>query len=143
MNQSPVSDFHPDYRMVSATSPFFSSAIGECFVRHEDGHLIAAIRTGEPQSNLLGQVHGGMILAAADVALGMAIQDKDPSVMTVATIHLEADYVRPAAIGSWLELVTSVIKIGQGVGFVDARVVSEATTIARVSGIFNLGRNML
>ena len=79
----------------------FAEANGPWFEKIEDGRLIRGFLPGPQHANGLGIVHGGMLAAFLDSAMGTAVfRDIE---RRAVTLKLSLDYLGPARVGDWLQ----------------------------------------
>jgi acyl-coenzyme A thioesterase PaaI-like protein len=95
--------------------------------------------------NSRGFVHGGVIAALADNAMGLSygvvrrrIGVDSATYSGAVTVSLGLDYTASAKIGQWLQITPRVIKAGRSIGFVDALVTADGDIVARASATFQL-----
>ena len=106
-----------------------------------DGITVVALEAGEQHANPMGRVHGGVISALADAAMGTAfgrllLEEEDFS-----TIELKVNFMRPVKIGR-IVAKARLVQRGLRIGFLDCeihdardRLVATATcTCMTVSG---------
>src|SRR5260370_9402596 len=62
--------------------------------------------------NARGFVHGGLIAALADKAMGHSCGHKMRGVHSLVTVSMSIDFISSAQIGQWLTVETDVIKTG-------------------------------
>lgn len=119
--------------------PLYTRTVGE-------SHRIG-FRIGPAHCNGRGFLHGGVIAAIADNAMGttygLGLRAKGPDALgSIVTVSLNVDYVATAANGAWFEVQPRLVKAGRATGFVDALVLADGATIARASATFrNLKRD--
>lgn len=113
--------------------PLYSKAV--------DGTIVLALRAREAHCNGRGFVHGGLISALADSAMGHSVvetlrnrQDGQPRL--VLTVSLALDFLGSAQTGQWVEFVPRVLKAGNNLGFADCIVSADGRPIARASATF-------
>ncbi len=115
--------------------------------RVADGAYRIGFRIGPAHCNARGFLHGGVIAAIADNAMGhtygLGLDDLGPDARgSIVTLALAVDYVATAANGSWFEVQPRLVKGGRTTGFVDALVLADDSVIARANATFrNLLRN--
>ena len=133
--------FTPHFRKSKVTDPW-----EPLFWREVDGGIQIGTRLNENHCNGRGFVHGGVIAALADNAMGLSyvhslqdVRERDRKVSAV-TISLQVDYASGAAKGQWLQIEPRVIKSGKSIGFVDALITGDGETIARASATFKAVR---
>ncbi|MEQ8344099.1 MAG: PaaI family thioesterase [Sneathiellaceae bacterium] len=96
---------------------------------------------GPAHCNGRGFLHGGVIAAIADNAMGitygLGLRAKGPDLAgSIVTVSLNIDYVATAANGAWFEVQPRLVKAGGATGFVDALVLGGGETVARASATF-------
>lgn len=95
------------------------------------------LRAGPAHANSRGFVHGGLISALADNAMGMSCAhvrgDDRPGLVTV---NLAVDFVSTARVGQWLEVRPSVVKAGATLCFASALVLADGKICARANATF-------
>jgi uncharacterized protein (TIGR00369 family) len=117
--KSPVTEpWEPLYSRVSALSV-------------EVGLVIAGTHC-----NSRGFVHGGVIAALADNAMGLSCGKVLGSVQGLVTVNLAVDYVGTARIGQWLQVEPRVLRTGRSMSFADALVTADGSLVARASASF-------
>lgn len=96
----------------------------------------------EAHCNSRGFVHGAVIAALADNAMGLSYLQvlratrPDAAPGGAVTLSLSVDYAATARPGQWLQVSPRVIRAGGGVGFVDALVTADGEAAARASAVF-------
>ena len=85
----------------------FAAANGPWFEKIEDGRSIRGFLPGPQHANALGIVHGGMLAAFLDSAMGVSVWQTLQR--RAVTLTLSLDYLGPARIGDWLEAVGEVV----------------------------------
>ena len=133
MDRSPPDGFAPHFRRSPVTDPW-----EPLFSRKVDGVVQIGIWLREAHCNSRGLLHGGVIAALADNAMGLSCGVSLPSVQGLLTISLTVDYVGSAKIGQWLQVEPRVLKTGRSMGFADALVTADRATIARASATFRV-----
>lgn len=117
--QSPVTD---------PWEPLYSKRDGEAFVL---GFVVAA-----PHCNSRGMLHGGVISALADNAMGLACALAMGGETRLLTAHLSVDFTGIAATNSWVEVIASPTKTGRTLCFSTARVTANGEPVAQASAVF-------
>ena len=95
-----------------------------------------------------GLLHGGVIAALADNAMGLSLgvvlmaqaeagkgEAGGPGIVTT---HLAVDYFGMAKPGQWIEIAPRVVKAGKGSGVVDALITADGAAIARANASFRV-----
>lgn len=97
-----------------------------------------AIRASAAHANSRGFVHGGLITALADNAMGLSCGQQVANTSGLVTISLSVDFVGFAKVGQWLEIRPEVLKTGKSLCFATALVLADESVCARASGVFKL-----
>lgn len=90
----------------------------------------------EAHANSRGLVHGGLLSALADNAMGLSCAQASNEPIAPVTINLTMDFVSAARLGEWIEFRPSVIKSGRNLSFVSALVMANGRLCARANAIF-------
>ena len=115
----------------------------------DDGAAIdIGLHLAEAHCNSRGFVHGGVIAALADNAMGIsfvqAARKAHPelaaTITGALTVNLNLDYLAAAKLGQWLQFAPRVIRAGRSLGFVDALVTADGRPVARANATFQLTR---
>ena len=85
----------------------FAAANGPWFEKIEDGRVIRGFRPGPEHANGLGIVHGGMLAAFLDLAMGTAVFHTLQR--RAVTLRLSLDYLGPGRLGDWLQAEGEVL----------------------------------
>jgi len=114
----------------------FAVAAGPFFI-NRDGPLPVVGVLLEPQhANTAGAGHGGLLLTAADIALGQAVKAVLPEHAVAVTMDLHSMFMVATRLGQWLDVVPTVDRVGRSMVFATCTVVTDGTTVARMSGTF-------
>jgi uncharacterized protein (TIGR00369 family) len=105
------------------------------FMRELDGAVQLGLRVAQAHCNSRGFLHGGVIAALADNAMGLSFVVARGEGSAV-TLSLSVDYIASAKIGQWLTIAPRVLKAGQSIGFVDALILADDQVIARANASF-------
>lgn len=122
-------------------SPFLD-LIGPVGWRHDDatGLLAVGVRVAGRHLNSRGTLHGGVVSALADVALGHATAASTSPPAALATASLNVDFVGPSRAGAWLEVRADSCSTGRAVAFARGVVTADGATVANVSAVFRVLR---
>jgi uncharacterized protein (TIGR00369 family) len=106
------------------------------FSRLEGVSVIVAVRVRQPHCNGKGFLHGGLISALADNAMGLSVieavrQQNMERGRSGSTVSLALDFLASGQMGQWVEFVPRVLKVGKGLAFADCTVVADSQLIAR------------
>jgi uncharacterized protein (TIGR00369 family) len=122
--------FWPHWRKSGLTDPWeplYSRRTGEA--------VYIGLRAGPAHSNSRGFVHGGLISALADNAMGLRCGHELVNVRVV-TVNLTVDFIAAAEQGKWLEIRPEVVRVGSTLCFATAEIYSDETLCARANAIF-------
>jgi len=134
MNSPPAPEgFMPHFKTSPVTMPW-EPLFSRCGVRNVE----IGLWLREVHCNSRGFLHGGVIAALADNAMGLSCVAGHPGVKGALTVSLNVDYVASAMLGQWLKIEPRVIKAGGTLGFADALITADGDTIARASATFRM-----
>jgi uncharacterized protein (TIGR00369 family) len=125
--------FEPHFRKSPLTDPW-----EPLYSKRVDKAVVLAIRAGEQHTNSRGFVHGGLLTALADNAMGLscALQyEKPPGLVTV---NLSIDFLGVARMGQWIEIETTFSKTGKTLAFAQAFIKADGVPCARVNATFHV-----
>src|ERR1700733_5222651 len=103
-----------------------------------DKAVIVGLRLATPHTNSRGLIHGGLIAALADAAMGHSCGVKLGVGARLVTVGLAVDFTGTAQIGQWLSVNSQVIKTGGTLCFVQSLVTADGVVIARANGTFRV-----
>lgn len=118
----------------------FVSHVGPVHHRTVEGRRDFAFRTQEKHVNLVGIVHGGMLVTFADRALSIVAREAAGGADCV-TIQLETQFVGAARIGEVVETTPEIVRQTGSLVFLRAVLTSGGRTLASVSGIWKVLRD--
>ncbi len=123
--------FEPHFKKSSLTDPW-----EPIYSRKLEDRVQIGLVTSQAHTNSRGLVHGGLISALADNAMGLscAIQYEVPR--NILTMNLSVDFVSAAGLGQWLLFDSSFTKLGSNVCFAQCFVLANEKIVARASGVF-------
>lgn len=130
----PPEGFAPHFRKSRVTDPW-----EPLFSRRTDEAVQIGLYVGDMHCNSRGFLHGGVIAALADNAMGLscvAVMTEPPR--GLVTVSLTVDYVGAAKVGQWLQIEPRVLKVAKSLAFVDALVTANGDVIARASASFKV-----
>ena len=116
-------------------SPFLD-LIGPLLFRRDEDGIQFALRIDERHLNARGFVHGGVLAALADVALGYtASLEKEPPARLI-TASLTIDFVRAVSAGELVVATVDVQRVGSRIAFANCYLACEERRVARASAVF-------
>lgn len=125
--------FEPHFRKSPFTDPW-----EPLYSMKTDKAVIMGLRLAKPHTNARGLIHGGLIAALADNAMGYSCAQATDWRTSFVTISLSVDFTGSAAIGQWLLVESEVIRAGSTICFAQCLVKADDVVIARASGTFRV-----
>ena len=124
--------FEPHFRQSPVTDPW-----EPLYIKRSGPDFILALRIDRQHCNARGLLHGGVISALADNAMGLSciLQMQNVSALTV---NLAVDFLHVGKIGHWLEVRARPDKLGRTLSFAIARIFADDDLIARASATFRI-----
>jgi len=108
------------------------------YSKKTDRAVIIGLRLAKPHTNGRGLIHGGLIAALSDNAMGYSCALVMGWTMSLVTISLAVDFVGSANVGQWLAVETDVIKTGSTICFAQSLIKADDVVIARANGTFRV-----
>lgn len=110
------------------------------FARREIASVKLGLEIRPAHTNSRGHLHGGLISALADNAMGLSLAaclaEGGRPAASLVTTSLSVDFIASAECGQWLEIDPVVIQAGGGQGVVQALARADGKVIARANGTF-------
>jgi uncharacterized protein (TIGR00369 family) len=103
-----------------------------------DRAVIIGLRLAKPHTNGRGLIHGGLIAALSDNAMGYSCALVMGWTTSLVTISLAVDFVGSANVGQWLVVETDVIKTGKTICFAQSLIKADDVVIARANATFRV-----
>ena len=103
----------------------------------DDKAVRLALRAGPAHANSRGFVHGGLISALADNAMGLSCGRQLTGASGLVTVTLTVDFISTGRIGQWIEFRPEVIKVGRALCFASALVMADDAICARANATFS------
>ena len=125
--------FEPHFRSSPVTD-----AWAPLYARKTDRAVIIGLRLAKPHTNGRGLIHGGLIAALSDNAMGYSCAQVMGWTTSFVTISLTVDFIGTAKIGQWLAIESDVIKTGSTICFAQCLIKADDVTIARANGTFRV-----
>ncbi|MEH6676040.1 PaaI family thioesterase [Phenylobacterium sp.] len=129
----PPEGFVPHDRQSPLTEPW-----EPLFVRKTDTAVILGLRAGPAHANGRGFVHGGLLMALADNAMGLTCAHRLGGDRSLVTVNLNLDFLAVAQLGQWLAFETDFVKLGSTLCFTQAFVTADGKPCARANGVFRV-----
>lgn len=128
--------FEPHFRKSPLTDPW-----EPIYSKRTADAVIVGLRLARPHTNSRGLIHGGLIAALADNAMGLSCGAKlGGGRPRLVTVSLAVDFIGTAEIGQWLAVESEVIKTGGTLCFAQCRITANGAIIARANGTFRVIR---
>ena len=106
-----------------------------------DGVAVLEMAPTENMANHAGFVHGGMISALADSAMGRSLRTLQPGVARAMSFDLKLSFIAPAKVGETLRATGRVIHAGRRTMVAECRVEGPGgRLVATASGTFAVTR---
>jgi acyl-coenzyme A thioesterase PaaI-like protein len=110
--------------------------------RLAEDRIVLGLRAGPAHTNSRGFVHGGLISALADNAMGLSCSRILGGDTRLLTASLTVDFLGVANIGQWLEFDTVFVKPGSRLCFTQAFVTADGQPCARANAVFSTVRKV-
>lgn len=123
--------FAPHSRKSGLTDPWeplYSRNTGEA--------IRIGLRAGPAHANSRGFVHGALITALADNAMGLSCGLSLTGISGLVTVGLSLDFLSTARLGQWLEIRPTVLRTGKTLSFCTATIYADETVCARANATF-------
>jgi uncharacterized protein (TIGR00369 family) len=137
MTQHPPAGFEPHFRKSPLTEPW-----EPLYSRKTDDQVMLGLTIASPHTNSRGLLHGGLIAALADNAMGLscgqALTRDGVTASGLVTVSLSVDYLGKAGIGDWLAVDTDFVRTGRTLCFAGAQVTANGAPIARAHATFRV-----
>jgi len=125
--------FEPLFRKSPLTEPW-----EPLYAKKTDKAVVIGLRLAKPHTNGRGLIHGGLIAALADNAMGYSCAQATGWTTSFVTVSLTVDFAGSAEIGQWCAIESDVIKTGKTICFAQCLVKADDAVIARASGTFRV-----
>ena len=123
--------FAPHFRKSPLTDPW-----EPLYSRKTARAVVLGLRAGPAHTNSRGFVHGGLIGALADNAMGLSCARASGHLGGYVTVSLSVDFLGAALEGQWLEFDTVFVKPGRTLCFAQAFVTADGQPCARANAVF-------
>ena len=129
--------YEPHFRKSPFTDPW-----EPLYSQRTDRAVILGLRLAKPHTNSRGLIHGGLIAALADNAMGYSCGQVMGGAMggqaSLVTISLAVDFIGSAQIGQWLAVESDVIRTGHTICFAQSLIKADDAVIARANATFRV-----
>ncbi len=123
-------------REFAQTSPYYQ-AMGMSLAEVEEGRIVLRVSIQPSHLNADGILHGGVLPAVADGAMGNALRTLHGAECQVLTVEISLQYLRPVRGGALLA-EGRVVRSGRRISFAEVEMRDDASgkPVARASGVF-------
>ena len=125
--------FEPHFRKSPLTEPW-----EPLYSKRTEKAVVIGLLLDKPHTNGRGLIHGGLIAALADNAMGYSCAHVMENKFSLVTIGLAVDFVGTANVGQWLAIETDVIRTGSTICFAQSLAKADDVVIARANGTFRV-----
>jgi uncharacterized protein (TIGR00369 family) len=108
------------------------------YSKRTDKAVIIGLRLAKPHTNGRGLIHGGLIAALSDNAMGYSCAHDMGNVSSLVTIGLAVDFIGTAQLGQWLAVESEVIRTGSTICFAQSFIKADDAVIARANATFRV-----
>jgi len=132
---TPPEGFTPHKRKSPLTDPW-----EPLFSKRDKDAIIIGLYAAEAHCNSRGLIHGGLISALADNAMGLSCAGHhDRARLTgLVTVSLHIDFTGAAKIGDWVEFVTTSVVAGKSLDAAQGCVTANGKVIAHINATFRV-----
>lgn len=135
MDDAVPEGFAPHFRKSPLTDPW-----EPLYSRVLKNEIQLGLHVRPAHTNSRGLVHGGLISALADNAMGLSCGTYMPERTRLLTASLSVDFLGLAQIGQWLSVETDFVKPGRTLSFAQCFVKADGKPIARANASFAVSR---
>ena len=132
---APPVGFTRHYRQSPVTDPW-----EPLYSRKDAGAVTIGFRAAEAHANSRGFVHGGLLSALADGAMGLSCGETLGDVTGLVTVSLAIDFLGSADVGQWVEITPKVNHAGGRLCFAEALVTADGQPCAKAHATFSVRR---
>jgi uncharacterized protein (TIGR00369 family) len=109
------------------------------YSKRTDKAVVIGLRLARPHTNSRGLIHGGLVAALADNAMGLSCGVRlEGGGSRLVTVSLAVDFIGTARVGQWLTVETDVIKAGGTLCFAQSLIKADEVVIARANATFRV-----
>lgn len=108
------------------------------YSRYGEDVVVLGLLAGKAHANSRGFVHGGLISALCDNAMGLSCARRLGHAGGLVTVTLGVDFLGSAFEGQWLEFDTVFVKPGRSLAFAQAFVTADGQPVAKANAVFKV-----
>jgi uncharacterized protein (TIGR00369 family) len=127
--------FEPLFRKSPLTDPW-----EPLYSKRSADRVVIGFWAGPRHTNARGFVHGGLISALADNAMGYSCARPLATGASLVTVRLSVDFLSTARIGQWVEIDTGFVKTGGTLCFAQCFITANGAVCARADAVFRVVR---
>lgn len=136
--QTPPEGFSRHFRRSPLTDPW-----EPLWSKRLPDRVVIGLHAREAHCNSRGMVHGGLIAALADNAMGLScvevlIGKGQKPEGGLVTVSLATDFIGAAKLDQWIEVDTQYVKTGRTLCFAQAFVTADGDVVARADARFRV-----
>lgn len=110
-------------------------------VAEDEGVAVVEMTSTEDMANTMGMVHGGVISALADSAMGRSLRTIKPAVIRSMSFDLKLSFISAAKVGETLRATGRVVHAGRRTAVTECWVEGPGgRLVATASGTFAISR---
>jgi uncharacterized protein (TIGR00369 family) len=132
-----VTDIPEGFERLSRHSPL-TEPWQPLYSKRTDKAVIIGLRLAKPHTNGRGLIHGGLIAALSDIAMGYSCAHVMGGASSLVTIGLAVDFIGTAQIQQWLAVEPDVIKTGSTICFAQSLIKADDAIIGRANATFRV-----
>ena len=117
------------------TSPLLE-LVGPIAVADRDRAIVIGMWAEERHTNSRGAVHGAVLSALADIAMGRNAATATTPRSLLVTVTLSIDFIAAARVGQWLTASATVQRTGRRLAVAQGRIHGDGVLVAQTSGTF-------
>jgi uncharacterized protein (TIGR00369 family) len=136
-NRMTIPDIPTGFEPLARRSPL-TEPWQPLYAKTTDKAVILGLRLATPHTNSRGLIHGGLIAALTDAAMGYSCAHRMGNKFSLVTVGLSVDFIGSAKIGEWLAIESDVIKTGSTICFAQCLVAADDSVIARANATFRV-----
>ena len=122
------------FKVYETRDGLFSSRTGPYFIKGRHPDTVLGVRILDHHCNVFGIAHGGLLMSFCDTVLGRAAAAATREMH--ATASLTTHFIRPVALGAWLEGRATVLKAGGRTVFLRADLTVDGEIAVSAEGLW-------
>lgn len=131
--QSIPAGFKPHTRKSGLTDPW-----EPIYAASVESTFCLGLLADAPHVNSRGFVHGGLLSALADNAMGLSCARQLENIGGLVTVSMTIDFLGTAHVGQWVEVRATPSRVGKSLCFADANIYSNDELCATAKAVFKV-----